>query len=54
VEYSVGFPIKNAAAISTIARLPARSWTPAVAADGEVRVHADVAEIMEAVTGAWV
>jgi hypothetical protein len=30
VEYSVGFSIKNAAAISTIARLPARSWTPAV------------------------
>jgi hypothetical protein len=45
VEYSVGFPTKNAAAISAIARLPARAWTPAVTADGEVREHADVAEI---------
>jgi hypothetical protein len=45
VEYSVGFPAKNAAVTSAIARLPARAWTPAVAADGEVREHADVAEI---------
>jgi hypothetical protein len=45
VEYSVGFPTKNAAVTSAIARLPATVWTPAVTADGEVREHADVAEI---------
>jgi hypothetical protein len=42
VEYSVGFPTKNTAVTSAIARLPAKVWTPAVTADGEVREHADV------------
>jgi hypothetical protein len=45
VEYSVGFPTKNAAVTSAISRLPAMVWTPAMTADGEVREHADVAEI---------
>ena len=45
VEYSVGFATKNAAVTSAITRLPATVWTPAVTADGEVREHADVAEI---------
>jgi hypothetical protein len=35
VEYSVGFPTKNTAVTSAIARLPAKVWTPAVTADGE-------------------
>ena len=47
VEYSVGFPTKNTAVTSAIARLPARAWTPALTADGEVREHADVAEITD-------
>ena len=41
VEYSVGFPTKNTAVTSAITRLPARAWTPAVAADGEVREGAE-------------
>ena len=45
VEYSVGFPTKNAAVTSAIARLPARAWTPAVTSHGELREHADVAEV---------
>jgi Transposase DDE domain group 1 len=45
MEYSVGFPTKNAAVTSAISRLPERVWTPAVTADGEVREHADVAEV---------
>jgi len=45
VEYSVGFPTKNTAVTSAISRIPERAWTPAVTADGEVREHADVAEI---------
>ena len=32
VEYSVGFPTKNTAVTSAIARLPAKVWTPAVTA----------------------
>jgi hypothetical protein len=59
VEYSVGFPNKNAAVTSAIARLAATVWTPAVTADGEVREHADVAEItglldLSGVPRAWV
>jgi hypothetical protein len=45
MEYSVGFPTKNAAVTSAIARLPARAWTPAVTSHGELREHADVAEV---------
>jgi hypothetical protein len=45
MEYSVGFPTKNAAVISAIARVPARAWTPAVTSHGELREHADVAEV---------
>lgn len=45
VEYSVGFPTKNAAVTSAITRLPERAWTPALAADGEVRENAEVAEV---------
>ena len=45
VEYSIGFPTKNAAVTSAIARLPARAWTPAVTSHGELREHADVAEV---------
>jgi hypothetical protein len=45
VEYSVGFPTKTAAVTSAISRLPERAWTPAVKADGDVREHADVAEV---------
>ena len=45
VEYSVGFPTKNAAVTSAIARLPARAWTPAVTSHGELREHADVTEV---------
>jgi hypothetical protein len=47
VEYSVGFPTKNTAVTSAIARLPAKVWTPAVTADGEVREHAEVVEITD-------
>ena len=47
VEYSVGFPTKNTAVTSAIARLPTKVWTPAVTADGEVREHADVVEITD-------
>ena len=47
MEYSVGFPTKNTAVTSAIARLPAKVWTPAVTADGEVREHADVVEITD-------
>jgi hypothetical protein len=36
---------KNAAVTSAIARLPARAWTPAVTSHGELREHADVAEV---------
>jgi Transposase DDE domain group 1 len=47
VEYSIGFPTKNTAVTSAITRLPAKVWTPAVTADGEVREHADVVEITD-------
>jgi Transposase DDE domain group 1 len=45
VEYSVGFPTKNAALTSAISRVPKRAWTPALTADGEIREHAEVAEV---------
>jgi hypothetical protein len=45
VEYSVGFPTKNAALTSAITKLPSRAWTPAITASGEVREGADVAEV---------
>jgi Transposase DDE domain group 1 len=45
VEYSVGFPTNNAAVSAAIRRLPDGAWTPAITADGELREHADVAEI---------
>jgi hypothetical protein len=44
LEYSVGFPTKNTALTSAITTIPEQAWTPAVAADGEVRDGADVAE----------
>jgi hypothetical protein len=44
LEYSVGFPTKNTALTSAITAIPERAWTPAVAADGEVRDGADIAE----------
>jgi hypothetical protein len=47
VEYSIGFPTKNTAVSSAITRLPAKVWTPAVTADGEVREPADVVEITD-------
>ncbi len=45
IEYSVGFPTKNAALTSAITKLPSRAWTPAITAGGEVREGADVAEV---------
>jgi hypothetical protein len=46
MEFSVGFPIgKGPAVHEAIERLPARAWTPALAADGEVREGAEVAEL---------
>jgi hypothetical protein len=45
VEYSVGFPTKNNAVTSAITKLPDTAWTAALAADGEVRDSADVAEL---------
>jgi hypothetical protein len=45
LEYSVGFPTKNTALTSAITTVPKRAWTPAVAADGEPRDSADVAEV---------
>ena len=45
LEYSVGFPTKNMALTSAITQLPEAAWTSAVAADGEVRDGADVAEV---------
>ena len=44
LEYSIGFPTKNTALTSAITAIPERAWKPAVAADGEVRDGADVAE----------
>ena len=44
LEYSVGFPTKNTALTSAITAIPEQAWTPAVAAEGEVREGADVAE----------
>jgi hypothetical protein len=44
VEYSVGFPV-NAKVRDAIARIPAAAWQSALDADGQVREHADVAEI---------
>jgi Transposase DDE domain group 1 len=44
LEYSVGFPTKNTALTSAITAIPERAWKPAVAADGEVRDGADIAE----------
>jgi hypothetical protein len=45
LEYSVGFGTKNTRLQSAIDLVPARAWTPAVTADGEVRDGADVAEV---------
>jgi hypothetical protein len=46
VEYSVGFPISKGPAVhEAIERLPARAWTPALAANGGVREGAEVAEL---------
>jgi hypothetical protein len=45
MEYSVGFPTKNTALTSAISRVPKRTWTPALTPDGEIREHADVAEV---------
>ena len=42
-------PPKNSALTSAIIAVPERAWTPAVAADGEVRDGADIAEITELV-----
>ena len=47
VEYSVGFPTKNSAVTSAITKLPDGGWIPALAADGEVRDGADVAEVTD-------
>jgi hypothetical protein len=44
VEFSVGFPMTEVVQAAILA-LPARAWTPAVEADGTVRVGADVAEL---------
>lgn len=44
LEYSVGFPTKNTALTSAITAIPEQAWTPAVAADGEIREGTDVAE----------
>jgi hypothetical protein len=45
----VGFPTKNTAVTSAITTLPRRAWAPGLAADGEVRDNAEVAEV----TGLW-
>ncbi len=44
VEFSVGFAVTEGVR-AAIRRLPARAWTPAVDADGEVRDGGDVAEL---------
>jgi hypothetical protein len=44
VEYSVGFAVTDAVR-QAIARLPASAWQVALDADGDVREHADVAEL---------
>jgi hypothetical protein len=44
VEYSVGFPVTEPVR-QAIASVPAHAWQVALDADGEVREHADVAEI---------
>jgi Transposase DDE domain group 1 len=53
MEYSVGFPTKNAALTSAISRLPKRAWTPALTADGEIREHAEVAEVTRLDLTGW-
>jgi hypothetical protein len=50
VEYSVGFSTNNTAVTSAISRIPEGVWTPAVATDGEIRPHADIAEITDLLT----
>jgi hypothetical protein len=46
VEYSVGFPTNKGPAVhEAIQRLPARAWTPALDADGDIRDGAEVAEL---------
>jgi hypothetical protein len=44
VEYSVGFALTEQVR-QAITLVPTKAWTAAVAADGEVREHADVVEI---------
>lgn len=44
VEYSVGFPVTEPVR-QAIAKVPNRAWQVALNADGDVREHADVAEI---------
>jgi len=44
VEYSIGWSI-TAAERTAITTLPASAWTPALAADGDLREGADVAEL---------
>jgi len=49
VEYSVGFALTETVR-AAICRVPKEAWTPAVAADGQVRDHADVVEITDLLT----
>jgi hypothetical protein len=44
IEYSIGFALTETVR-DAIALVPTPAWTPAVAADGQVREHADVVEI---------
>jgi hypothetical protein len=44
VEFSVGFAVTEAVR-AAIRRLPARAWTPAIDADGQLRAGGDVAEL---------
>ena len=44
VEYSVGFAVTETVR-DAIGLVPTRAWVPAIDADGDPRVHADVAEI---------
>ena len=46
VEYSVGFAVTDQVR-TAISHVPARAWTPAVDADGEVRDGGDVVEITD-------
>jgi len=49
VEYSVGFALTETVR-AAICLVPKEAWTPAVAADGQVRDHADVVEITDLLT----